>query len=503
MEAAAKADLVHAFESELLRPVGGGGIKAAGPSESSPLIERASETAGRDADAAGPAPDLPGRFGIVWRLPERDWMDYLKAHLVLQVVFAHFLFPYIAYGSRFAFVSIAMGYNFVMPMFVFTSGFCSGDLDKRRARSMVETIVWAYVVMQTGYGVLYTQAFCRQDDEGWLFKKLDKCPPVLGDGVEAWFWQTDPWRKDEWYFCRPFFHLWYLMCLIQWRVLRPIISAAEPAYGMFAAYVVALLAGFIDADDYLSVQRTLAYLPYFALGVYTKEHSWRLPSYPVGVLRKAALTGVFLALAAADALLWWNQDDLATVQKMSQVAYIENYSSPRDERAFSSDHPPAPVRLFGLRCVMLLNIAVLMFLFMMMVHRPGEFGVLLPADPTKSAAQERRQEGVAARVYLRMVKYGTRSLVAYTLHVAFVILAIKTGWYGLLDGSPADGPRMHLHMLGSTAMGYSLFFALSLKTPLTAGLGVALHANWLTAGVGVIGAHVADALAALADTVRV
>ena len=80
--------------------------------------------------------------------------------------------------------------------------------------------------------------------------------------------------------------LWYLLSLIYWRSLLQFLPdrILNKKYLVVAStFVVCLLSGFLNVGGFLSIQRTLAFLPFFFLGHYMSGKQIFLPSkyYPL------------------------------------------------------------------------------------------------------------------------------------------------------------------------------------------------------------------------------
>lgn len=67
----------------------------------------------------------------------------------------------------------------------------------------------------------------------------------------------------------PWWVLWYLLSLFFWRLLLQIIQDKILSKTMLivaSAFIISLIAGFLPLDRMLSLQRTLAFLPFFFMG---------------------------------------------------------------------------------------------------------------------------------------------------------------------------------------------------------------------------------------------
>ena len=74
----------------------------------------------------------------------------------------------------------------------------------------------------------------------------------------------------------PVWGLWYLLSLLWWRILLQVIPdkiLSCKKLVIIVSFAIGILAGFFPFDCFLSLQRTLAFLPFFMLGYYMKGKS--------------------------------------------------------------------------------------------------------------------------------------------------------------------------------------------------------------------------------------
>lgn len=72
----------------------------------------------------------------------------------------------------------------------------------------------------------------------------------------------------------PWSVLWYLLCLLYWRIILYILPAKILNYKwlvILTSIIISLLAGFLPLGRVLSIQRALAFFPYFIIGYYMQE----------------------------------------------------------------------------------------------------------------------------------------------------------------------------------------------------------------------------------------
>lgn len=91
----------------------------------------------------------------------------------------------------------------------------------------------------------------------------------------------------------PWWVLWYLLSLTCWRLLIQLLPSKilnKAGVVLVVAFCISLCAGFLPFDRFLSVQRTLSFMPFFFLGYYMKEKNIFIPD------RYRLLSLVFLSL---------------------------------------------------------------------------------------------------------------------------------------------------------------------------------------------------------------
>lgn len=161
-------------------------------------------------------------------------IDALKFCLIVLVIIGHVF-------SQGQFSSIPLCrviwkwiYMFHMPLFIFLSGYLTNIKKDNRhyfisCWKIIEPLV-VYQVLLRGYIFLSTGTFS--------FKGL-----------------LTPWWV-----------LWYLLSLLYWRTILQFIPDRLLSHKqalVLLAFVISLGAGFFPFDRFLSIQRTLAFLPFF------------------------------------------------------------------------------------------------------------------------------------------------------------------------------------------------------------------------------------------------
>lgn len=184
-------------------------------------------------------------------MKHRDpFWDALKFALIYLVVLGHIVEFWNLNHSH---VDIAL-YNtifaFHMPLFVFVSGRFSHITDRHRYKIGILRLVETYVVFQ-------------------LIRYL--IPVVVGP---TWAWIAQ--GRDFGWDCiiTPNWVLWYLLALVWWRLLVYFVPnswLANRKVVLSVTVLISLAAGFIPISTQFAFQRTLAFLPFFALGYYSKD----------------------------------------------------------------------------------------------------------------------------------------------------------------------------------------------------------------------------------------
>lgn len=126
---------------------------------------------------------------------------------------------------------------FLMPLFVLISGyFCNSRYDKETLFKKVLELLATYIVFQLIRTVLIGKY-----------------------GLDA--------------VLSPRYTLWYLLCLVYWRLIVYFLSKyLSPNVILVFSVIVSLCAGYIYFDT-LSIQRACSFFPFFCLGFYVRKHS--------------------------------------------------------------------------------------------------------------------------------------------------------------------------------------------------------------------------------------
>ncbi len=110
----------------------------------------------------------------------------------------------------------------------------------------------------------------------------------------------------DFWIIKPFWSLWFLVSLFLWRLILPALVRVK--YPMSVAILIAIAAGFLPQfEQYLSLNRTLYFLPAFVYGhFYAERHLKRLRQHPV-----AAISGfVLFILCSLWAASWFPTNEV-------------------------------------------------------------------------------------------------------------------------------------------------------------------------------------------------
>lgn len=184
---------------------------------------------------------------------ERDsYWDSLKFVLIFLVIYGHTIDCDFPDGS----FNRAM-YNFIymfhMPLFIFISGRFSHIHNKALYKRGIIRLIETYVVFQSIRTYYY-------------FVLFDIKPSISCLTI-------------------PNYILWYLLALVFWRLMvyfLPKQWLLKSKTVLVCTFCISILSGFIPIGLPFAIQRTLAFLPFFALGYYSinidvREHISRIP----------------------------------------------------------------------------------------------------------------------------------------------------------------------------------------------------------------------------------
>lgn len=171
-------------------------------------------------------------------------IDAVKFWLIVLVITGHVIMRKEFAGSTACAVLWNWRAIFVIPLFVFISGYFSRKKDKKDFWPSILKILEPLIIFHIIGLIFYVDTIS--------IKKI-----------------LTPW-----------FLLWYLLSLIYWRIMLQIIPdkiLKHKKLIIISAFCISILAGFLPFNRVLSLQRTLALMPFFFLGYYMKGKNLYLP----------------------------------------------------------------------------------------------------------------------------------------------------------------------------------------------------------------------------------
>ena len=171
-------------------------------------------------------------------------IDAVKFWLIVLVITGHVIMRKEFAGSAACAVLWNWRAIFVIPLFVFISGYFSRKKDKKDFWPSILKILEPLIIFHIIGLIFYVDTIS--------IKKI-----------------LTPW-----------FLLWYLLSLIYWRIMLQIIPdkiLKHKKLILISAFCISILAGFLPFNRVLSLQRTLALMPFFFLGYYMKGKNLYLP----------------------------------------------------------------------------------------------------------------------------------------------------------------------------------------------------------------------------------
>lgn len=170
------------------------------------------------------------------------YFDNLRFWLIMLVVVGHFINPLSNvnefYKGLYMFI-----YTFHMPLFIFATGyFAKTVIDKNTGRFKFEKIIHFLIFYLFVTLVIFlVNYYLRQNVTTYRF-----------------FQPVNPG--------------WYLMAVIIWYSLIPVIKSIKPNYVIIASIVIALIVGYDPmVDNFLTLSRVICFFPFFMAGYYITQ----------------------------------------------------------------------------------------------------------------------------------------------------------------------------------------------------------------------------------------
>jgi fucose 4-O-acetylase-like acetyltransferase len=156
--------------------------------------------------------------------------DNLKALLIFLVVFGHVLELFLKNPDYQLLYNVI--YSFHMPAFVFIAGYFSKNIEKQE-NNIVFTFLVPYIVFNSLYQILVSKTF-----------DIDLFTPI--------------------------YVYWFLLSMFLWKIFLK--NLIRIRFVFFFSIILSLYCGLFDeVSRYLSISRSLVFLPYFLAGYFCKE----------------------------------------------------------------------------------------------------------------------------------------------------------------------------------------------------------------------------------------
>lgn len=176
-------------------------------------------------------------------MKKRDsFFDSLKFILICLVVFGHVL-EYSGIRDMLSFKVYSFIYVFHMPLFIFISGYFSKNITRDKLKKSIRTLLPAYFV----------------------FQAILSIPNMLDGSFSIFNFLFSPQGV-----------LWYILALLYWRIAFYFVPKARflnPPIVIVISILVSFLIGLVNYPVFLAIAKTIAFLPYFALGYYCTENT--------------------------------------------------------------------------------------------------------------------------------------------------------------------------------------------------------------------------------------
>lgn len=162
--------------------------------------------------------------------------DNLKGLLIILVVFGHMVHP-VHNDNQVISAAFDIIYLFHMPLFVLISGlFAKGSYKGGRLNI-------SRVLSFLALGFIFQMALITTNGQALSLESIVR-------------FSSAPW---------------YLMAMGWWISMTPLLHKLGPQNGMIASIALCFAGGLLDLEDgFLAISRTLAFLPWFALGYYLR-----------------------------------------------------------------------------------------------------------------------------------------------------------------------------------------------------------------------------------------
>ncbi|HKH63365.1 MAG TPA: acyltransferase family protein [Flavitalea sp.] len=207
--------------------------------------------------------------------PRDAYFDNLKVILIIMVVLAHFAEVYARIRTMHGLFNLLT--PFVMPVFIFITGYFSKGIDRQRKSDLIKVLL-PYFLLQL-YHLIFTKA------------------TGLGSG--------------SFNAAIPTFQNWYLLALFIWRLLVPYYNFLSLKGAVIASFSISLTIGFIPQfNKFLALHRAIYFMSFFVLGYFSPNINKLLTK----VSRyRLVIIGLFLCLVSTVFFVSYFNRDLAGI----------------------------------------------------------------------------------------------------------------------------------------------------------------------------------------------
>ncbi|GAA5344329.1 fucose 4-O-acetylase-like acetyltransferase [Planifilum fimeticola] len=166
------------------------------------------------------------------------FFDNAKFVLITLVVIGH-AYTNLRHDNEIVKTAYLLIYSFHMPLFILISGYFTKNYNKPGyMQKTIATLLVPYFIFEVIYSVF----------RHYLYQTENLNLTIL----------------------IPYWSMWFLLSLFLWRMLLPyFLQFKRP---LLLCFLVAVLAGYVEGvDQFLSLQRTLGFFPFFLLGFYLQK----------------------------------------------------------------------------------------------------------------------------------------------------------------------------------------------------------------------------------------
>lgn len=237
-------------------------------------------------------------------MTRNHYFDNMKAFLIFMVVLGHMISGFFGDGTGGKGTMYLWIFSFHMPVFIFASGYFASTNTKKTLSRLVPL----YLVFQMVQIIIKFAYAYSYDPETAVF---------------------------EFQLFKPEWTLWYLMALILYALLTPILDTDDrnkQIRNVVLAIAAGLIIGFTPyTDNFLAISRMVTFLPFFLIGYYGKKNQGilcvfagtskhgktrLLPYRIIGVGGAVAMTALIINAAGAVNSKWF----------FGTLAYDDNFT---------------------------------------------------------------------------------------------------------------------------------------------------------------------------------